>query len=343
VSHGEVGFGIIGLGRISRAHVNGLQDATGYARITAVCDKDKELADRVAREVGAKPYTDYTALLADADVTAIDAPLPHNLHYEVATRALEAGKHVLLEKPMAPTSRECAQLIELARAKCLLFSVAENTPFVTAYQAVHELLKSGTIGEVRLIRTLISGSEVARLNDTASWKGRSAGTVGGAIFDAGPHSFYLLKWLFGEVALVQAIANKAIEVSEVEDNAVVAGRMASGAFFTTEYTFTAEIPWDERLEIYGSTGSVIVDQLLDPPAVLYRGKTDVVGNPIAGVGHDPTGWKQKSIMAGVAAFARAVAEGKPPQVDPVDAMYAIKVIESSYASVREGGRPVPVI
>jgi predicted dehydrogenase len=345
----ELGFGLIGLGRISRAHIEGLHNAAGAARIVAVCDKNAALADRVGQTVGAKVYTDYRELLADPNVAAVDAPLPHNLHYEVAASALRAGKHVLLEKPMAPTSRECAELIEIARTQGVLLSVAENTPFVTAYIAVRELLHKGAIGSPRLIRTLISGSEVQRLNDVSNWKGRAAGTIGGAIFDAGPHSFYLLKWLFGEIASVQAIVNKYVTASEVEDNAVVAGRMKCGAFFTTEYTFTAEIPWGERLEVYGSTGSIIVDQLLDPPAVHYRHKNDTRGEPIAGVAfspdrieHDPAGWKFKSIAAGVEAFARSVAEGRLAPVDPVDGMYTMKVVEGSYASVREGGRATPI-
>ncbi len=345
----EVGFGLIGLGLISRAHVKGLQDAAGQARIVAVCDRDAALAERVAAQLGATAYADYAALLADPRVDAVDIPLPHNLHYPVAAAALEAGKHVLLEKPMAPTARECAELIALAERQGRMISVAENTPFVTAYIAVRELLEQGGIGDPRLIRTLISGSEIERLNDVTSWKGRLAGTVGGAIFDAGPHSFYLLKWLFGEVASVQAIVNKFVAVSEVEDNAVVAGRLKSGAFFTTEYTFTAEIPWGERLEIYGSTGSVVVDQLLDPPAVHYRSKTDIVGEPIRGVSfapdkveHDPTGWKFKSIAAGVSAFARAVARGARPPVDPFDGMYAMKIVEAAYLSVEEGGRSIAV-
>ncbi len=340
---------MVGLGLISRAHMHGLKEAADYANVVAVCDQDRSRAEKVAQEVGAKAYTDFRKLLADPAVQAIDAPLPHHLHYPVASAALESGKHVLLEKPMAPTSKECEELHALATERGLTLSVAENTPFVAAYVAARKLLRSGAIGKPRLIRTLIFGSEIERLNDTSSWKGRVSGTVGGAIFDAGPHSFYLLKWLFGEVAGVQAIANKLVEVSEVEDNAVVAGRMQSGALFTTEYTFTAEIPWGERLEIYGSEGSIIVDQLLDPPAVHYRNRNDTTGAPVGGVAyapdrveHDPTGWKFKSIAAGVKAFARAVYEGTPPPVDPADGAYAIKVVEAAYASVAAGGTFVRV-
>ena len=342
MSEGRVGFGIIGLGSISRYHVKGLVEATGCARVAAVCDTAPGVAERVAAETGATAYTDYRELLKDPAVAAVDLPLPHHLHYEVASRALEAGKHVLIEKPMAPSERECASLIALAKSEGVAISVAENTPFVQAYVEVERIVRSGTVGRPRLIRTFIYGSEVDRLNDTKSWKGRAAGTIGGAIFDAGPHSFYLLKWLFGEIESVRAFKNKFVEVSEVEDNAVVAGRMKSGAMFTTEYSFTAEIPWGERLEIYGSEGSLIVDQLYDPPVIHFHGAKDMRGHPVRSVAFDSTYWKSKSIAAGAAAFAGAVSRGAPPPVDPLDGQYSIRVCERAYQSIAADGKEIAI-
>ena len=344
----KIGFGLIGLGGISSAHLDGFARTGDFAPLVAVCDRDAARAQAVAARTGARAYADYRELLADPRVGAIDAPLPHNLHFEVAKAALEAGKHVLLEKPMAPTVAECDALIALARQKGLTLGVSENTPFVHAYLEVEGMLKAGDLGDIRLVRTLIYGSEVERLLDTSNWKGRVAGTVGGAIFDAGPHTFYLLKWLFGPVASVQAIANKLVEVSQVEDNGIVAGRLASGAIFSTEFTFTAEIPWGERLEIYGSKGSLVVDQLLNPPVVHYRSKTDT-GHPLASVPyqpdreeHDHDGWKSRSIADGVIAFARAVSEGRPAPVKAEDARDAIAVCEAAYRSIANGGVSIPV-
>lgn len=345
----RIGFGIVGLGGISGAHVDGLLKATEHARLVAVCDLDRERAARVAAEVGARLYVDYVDLLNDPEVDAVDLPLPHNLHFRVAKHALEAGKHVIVEKPMAPTVAECAALIELAADRGLKLSVSENTRFVLAYLEVERLLRSGALGQPRLIRTLISGTEVRRLADPANWKGREAGATGGAIFDAGPHSFYLLKWLLGEVKNVRAIARRLVAASQVEDNAVVAGVLKCGAVFTSEFTFTAEIPWGERLEIYGSEGSVIVDQLLNPPAVHFRGATDSAGQPLAKVlympdrvEHDPEGWKFRSISDGISAFAAAVCRDELPPVDPRDGLYAMKIVERAYASIKADGQEIAI-
>jgi len=333
---------VIGLGSISRYHVKGLIEATDCARVVAVCDAVPGVAEGVAAEMGARAYTDYRVLLKDANVEAVDLPLPHYLHYEVASAALEAGKHVLVEKPMAPTEQECASLVALAKSKGVAFSVSENTPFVQAYVEVEKIVRSGVLGAPRLIRTFIYGTEIDRLNDIKSWKGRADGTIGGAIFDAGPHSFYLLKWLFGEIASVRAFMSKFVEVSQVEDNGMVAGRMKSGVMFTTEYSFTAEIPWGERLEIYGSEGSLIVDQLYDPPAVHFHGAKDMRGHPVKSVPFDSTYWKSKSIAAGAAAFARAVSRGEPPPVDPLDGQYSIRVCERAYQSIAADGKEIAV-
>lgn len=336
----QVGVGIIGLGTISAVHLEGYRQAAGVARVAAVCDTNAELMSVHAANLGAKAYGDYRELLGDPDVSMVDVLLPHSLHVPVVSAALEAGKHVLVEKPMAPTSADCDELVALARSSGLTFTVAENTRFVQAYIEVERLLAEGAIGTVRSVRTLIAGSEVARLRDTSLWKGRRDGTVGGAIMDAGPHTFYLLGWLFGGVAEVRAQSAKLVEESEVEDNALVTGRLANGGLFSAEFSFTAEIPWGERLEVYGSEGSIVVDQLVDPPVVLYKGEFDFDGTPVAGVERDSVWWKGGSIAAGVKDFVEALYAGRAPAIDPLDGVRAIRVVEAAYRSIDEGGAPV---
>ena len=337
-----VGMGLIGLGTISFAHIEGYRIAGDAVDIVAACDTDPATAKHVADHYSCSPYTDYRELLANPAVEAVDIMLPHSLHHEVAGAALRAKKHVLVEKPMAPSSAECRDLIEVARANDRTFTVAENTPFVDAYKAVEKLMEAGDLGELQVVRASISGTEVERLRDTTLWKGRRDGTVGGAIMDAGPHSFYLFKWLFGGIADVSAQSWKLVAESEVEDNAVMTGRLANGAVYSVDLSFTAEVPWGERLEIHGSEASVIVDQLADRPVVVYRGSFDFDGTPIAGVNRDVAWWKGASIAAGVVDFVTAIGDGRPPSVDPVDGLLAMHAVEAAYQSVADGGRPVAV-
>jgi predicted dehydrogenase len=338
----RIGVGLVGLGSISRAHIRGYQEAERDARIVAVCDSNESISNAAATSLGARAYTRYTELLRDPEVQVVDITLPHNLHYQVAKGAINAGKHVIVEKPMTAKASESLELIQLSEAAGVRLTVAENTPFVAAYREIEQLIAQNVIGTPRLIRTLIYGSEVNRLRDVSSWKGRIAGSCGGVIIDAGAHSFFLLKWLFGEIATVQATSAKLIEESEVEDHAIVTGRMKSGAIFSTEYTFTAEIPWGERLEIYGSTGSLIVDQICNPPVVHFRNKDDIAGTALNTVHFDPMGWKARSIANGVRDFVEALRDSRPSRVDSSDGYYALLVAEKAYESIAKFGKAVAV-
>jgi len=341
--HGDrIGVGLIGLGSINRAHTVGYLDSSDKARIVAVCDIDASTVTARAAALQAAGYTDYLALLQDPAVDAVDITLPHHLHYRVAKAALEHGKHVLVEKPMAASTAECMELIEVAGRGDRIFTVAENTRFVTAYMEAEKLVRDGTLGDPRLIRTFIYGSEFERLTTTNAWIGRKADAIGGVIIDCGAHSFYLLKWFFGEIEAVQAFQATFVPGSEVEDFAVISGTLRNGAIFTCEFTATAEIPWGERCEIYGSKGSLIIDQLQKPPIVHYRGAEDFEGVPLTGTPYNPRGWKHQSIVDEVKDFVAAISERRGPTVDPLDGYYAIKVVERAYESIAAAGRLISV-
>ena len=248
----------------------------------------------------------------------------------------------VFEKPLAVRSSECRELIDLARERDLVFTVAENTRFVDAYLATQRVLEQGSLGAIRTIRTLIYGSEVARVRAGAGWVGLKEAAGGGVILDAGVHSFYLLEWLFAPVVEVRASMATLIEGNEVEDNAVVTGRLENGALFTCELTCTAEIPWGERLEVCGEHRTLIVDQLTNPVAKVFAGGEDFAGAQLDGVPFDPRGWKDTSIAAGVVDFVRAVRDRRPTGVDPEAGYHAVVVAERAYESVGTGGTTVGV-
>jgi predicted dehydrogenase len=331
----KLGVGIIGLGIISDAHEKGLVQSADQAQIVAVCDINAERAHARARPYHAAVYTDYHKLLDDRRVDLVDIILPHNLHYPVARDAIEQGKHILIEKPLTLSSVDGADLIARARSKGIKFSVAENTRFVTAYLEVEKILQSGVLGKILSVRTLIAGSEIYRLVDNRTWKGKKEGSGGGVIMDAAPHSFYLLRWLFGGVASMQAFETKLIEQSEVEDNALVTGRLANGSLFTSQFSFTVEAPWTERLEINGFDGALIIDQIAKPVGIQFKGTLDFEGRPLE-IPYNPENWKFDSIVAEVEGFIDAVWDDLPPAVDPADANYAVFCVEKAYESINLG-------
>lgn len=336
----KIQAGLIGLGAISFAHEAGFSEMGETCEIVAMCDiNSEEVNNRIGMYEGCEGYTRYQDLLNNTNVDLVDITVPHAMHYEIAKAALEKGKHVLVEKPIAVKSEQGAELINLAMEKGVKFSVAENTRFVTAYQKAEEILKEGLLGEIWTVRTLIAGSEVHRIKNPDLWHGKSP--YGGVILDSSVHNFYLFKWLFGGVREVLGFASKLVPEGEVEDNGLILGHLANGAEFQLNTSCTMEIPWTERVEIYGSKGGMIIDQLANPVVKYYLGSNDIDGTTIEDVPFDPLGWKFSSMVAEIKDFVSAVTENRPPLIDPADTLYALRVVEAVDRSI-ETKQPVVV-
>jgi len=347
---GPIRVGIVGAGMVAPCHAAGFLEAPLRCRVVAVCDVDEARARDLAAVCDARVCTDHRELLADPGVDLVDVLLPHHLHHPVALAVLDAGKHLLLEKPVALTYGQSLEVCRRARQAGVFFAVAENTRFVHAYVAAERAVRSGALGEIELVRTFLPANERARLCDESFW-GRQPALGGGCLLDSGPHTFYLLQWLFGGVTELEAFAWRQCpaggrgESGEaghdgVEDNAEVRGRLACGARFQSGFSFTAELPHSERLEVYGTRGALVVDQLADPPARIYAGPTDSDGTALDDVQYDPVGWHFSSILREVEDVVDALWEGRTPAVDPLDCCEAVRLVEAARESARGDGRRI---
>lgn len=334
MSNKQVRVGIVGTGGIAYAHEAGYTECGDLARIVAVCDVNEKVARERAAPYEAKVYGDYRALVADAEIDLVDITVPHRWHYEIALAALEQGKHVLVEKPMAMTSGQALHLIQTAQAQGVKFTVAENTHFVAAYREAEQLLAAEAVGEIRFVRTYIAGSEVARIKSESSWIGSVENK--GVILDSGVHSFYLMRWLFGGVRDIQAAAYKILPESQVDDTTIAFGHLVNGAIFETTQSCIVEAPWTERLEVHGSKGSLIVDHLVNPTLVHFKGSDDVEGTPIESVPYEPLAWKYLSMIEEVQDVVWAILDHRDPLINPMYGYHAIQAVEAAYLSIAEG-------
>lgn len=339
MSISKLGVGIAGLGLIARSHAMGYKRLHDLAEIRGVCDVDPTKARVFADEFGGTAFTTLDGLIGDPSIDAIDLVLPHHLHYEAATAVLDAGKHLLIEKPLAATYRESVDICRKADNAGVRLMVAENTRYVKGYIAAERLLGEGAIGSVHHVRTFLSSNDKARLSTPGFW-GRSYSSGGGLILDTAAHSFYLIKWLLGDFEELSASATQVFPLdAEVEDTAEVMGTLANEVHFICGFTSVSEIPHSERLELYGTEGGIIVDQMADPVVKLFRGHLDFTGTAVEGVpfgpdGWHPGGWHYESVIDEVADFVRACVENRAPMIDPYDCAYAIGVIEAAYESIR---------
>jgi predicted dehydrogenase len=336
MSPNKLRVAILGAGLIAPNHAAGFQEVPDLAQVVAVCDIHRENAENLAALFDAHFCTDYREVLANPEIDLVDVLLPHHLHYQVAMEVIAAKKHLLLEKPVAVTYQQSMEIYEAAKKARIHFGVAENTRYIQAYVETEKILKAGKLGDITLVRTFLPANERVRLSSGDFW-GKKLSQGGGTLIDSGAHTFYLLKWLFGEVKELVAFTSQLYKVdSEVEDNADVRGKLACGADFLSSFTFTAEVPHSERLEVYGTTGSLIVDQMVNPPVKFYTEPVDFDGTPVEGPEYDPLGWHYFSIVEEVKDFVRTVVEDRLPTVDPLDCCYAVKVIEKAYESARNG-------
>jgi len=336
--------GVIGLGLVSPPHLDGYERAEG-CELAVVCDVSEAKTAAVSEARGVRGTVDHMEVISDPEVDAVALLLPHTLHHPVAKAALEAGKHVCIEKPITVTAEEAEELIALAAERGLTIAVAENTRYVRAYIEAERLVREGQLGEIRTIRGFIPDQIIDEWADTSdptqAWKREPYGC--GAIMDCAPHMLYLLKWLFGEVETLQAFARSWVPGIDLDNHSVIMGKMVDGPSFSMEFCSLTEYPRGERVEIYGSGGTLIIDQVLDPPMVLYRDDRDdrdPHGTPVDAIGYDLAGWKPESIRATASDFVEAVREGREPSVTAIDSSYVVSLVQRAYASVDSGGLPV---
>jgi UDP-N-acetyl-2-amino-2-deoxyglucuronate dehydrogenase len=333
----KIGVGMVGLGGASYMHELGYRESSNHAEIVAMCDLNEKIVSKRAKKNNAQTYTNYLELLSNPAVDLVDICVPHSMHFEVALAALEQKKHVFVEKPITVKSEQALRLIDKANEVGVKLSVAENTRFVKSYLETEKILKEGTLGDILVVRTLIAGSEVYRIKKPDSWVGKKP--YGGAILDMCVHTFYLLKWLFGGLRDVQGFSSKLIPEGELEDNAVVLGHLNNGADIITNVSCTMEIPWTERLEVYGSKCGLIVDHLANPTMRYYHGSMDFEGKVVDQVPFDPRAWKYLSFIEEVKDFVDAVYNDRAPTIDPMDGYYAVKAVEAVETSIA-AGKPV---
>lgn len=333
-------IGVVGLGQVSAAHLSGFGSADG-AEIVVVCDDVPAKAEAVQIRLGVPAVTDYHDVLADEDVDAVALLLPHQIHYSVAREALEAGKHVYLEKPFTVHEHEAVELIRLARDRGLTLAVAENTRFVHAYVVAEKIVRSGRLGEIRAVRGFIPDQILDEwAEEPTGWKRQPHGAA--AIADCAPHMLLLLLWFFGEVESLQAIALRYVPDVELENHGIIAGRLVTGTLFSVEFSSVTEYPRGERVEIYGSDGTLLIDQVLDPPVVFYRGDTDPKGTPVDEVPFDLGAWKRHSIELAARDFVAAVREGRSAAVDLEQARMTVRLVDCAYQSIAQGGQRIDV-
>lgn len=331
----RIGVGVIGLGEIGQFHLRGYERSSG-ARVAAVTDLNAELLTRTAAETGATAHPSTAALLADPAVKVVSVCLPHHLHLPVALQAIAAGKHLLVEKPLALTVAECDEIIAAAEAAGVTVGVQHNQLFHGPHVRAQELIDSGAIGRPVHVRLRLGiGGKLD------GWRTDPKVVGGGLLFDAGVHRFYMARQLFGEVAEVRALVDRGLDVGE--DQAVVTLRFENGALGVIDANYHCPPgAFDDAIEVVGSDGMLFLSGCESE----FEGfRTGPALRRYDGSWHDervPQGDWADSVAASIDAFVVALAAGEAPPVTAAEGRRIVELIHEAYASAgayRDAARP----
>jgi predicted dehydrogenase len=240
-------LGVIGCGGVAELrHLPALRRVSGV-EVAALADVDPLRLERVAQQFGvARRYSNHSDLIETGDVDAVAVCVPPALHAVVARAALDAGKHVFIEKPLALCLAECDLLLESADAHgALKVMVGFNLRSHRLVRAAREIVRRGELGEIKLVSTTFT-SGVRLGKDFADWRRRRE-LGGGALFELGVHHFDLLRFLLGrEVEEVSASSARA------DETATVMARMEDGAQVVS--AFSEGTGENHAVEVYGARG-----------------------------------------------------------------------------------------
>jgi len=249
-------LGIIGLGYIGKIHLRNCSILKS-ADLSAVSDLSRKALSS-AKKMGAKDtFKDYQQLLKDGDVDAVVIALPTHLHLDCVREAAEAGKHILVEKPMARNVAEGKEIVSLARKNGVKLMVGYHLRFCSSFLALKERMQNGMLGEVQIAyATNIGPGPFMHRADgysprpVPSWWFRKELTGGGALMDSGSHMINLLRWFFGDVADVKCYLRHGFNM-DAEDQAVCFFKFATGA------TAVLNVGWfsqksQTKVELFGT-------------------------------------------------------------------------------------------
>ena len=326
----KVSWGMFGAAKIGVEKVIPAMQRSEACSVDASASRDLAKARRTADRLGvAKAYGSYEDLLSDPTIEAIYNPLPNELHVPWTIRALQAGKHVLCEKPIALDAAEARTLIEARDRSGKLVAEAFMVRFHPQWRRAREVVASGAIGDVRAIQTFFS----YRLTDGDNIRNKPPG--GGGMYDIGCYAILTARYVFGAepTRLVAALDVDPMFGTDRLSSAIM--EFPGGRHLT--FTCATQLSGHQRVTIVGDAGRIEVgipfNAPIDRPTrITIDSGADLVGGG-ARVEEFPV-CDQYTLQGD--AFSHAILEGTPLEFPIEDAIANMRVIDAAFRSARSG-------
>ena len=340
-------FAIVGCGMIARFHARAIAEIPG-CRVAALVSRSAASATTMAHELQLRDCqcsTDLAAVLARPDIDIVVITTPSGAHLEPAAAAANAGKHVVVEKPLEITTERCDRLIEACERNRVKLCTIFPSRFGDANQLLKAAIAAGRFGRLTLGETTCKWWRTQQYYDDGGWKGTLALDGGGALMNQAIHNVDLLLWLMGPVQQVAAFsATLAHQRIEVEDTAVACLRFANGALGVIQATTSVHPGLPKTVAIHGDQGTVVIEQddilrwQLTPETPEDRNIQERFRqrSGTSGGSSNPSAISHEGHRRQLADFVQAIGNNTQPQVDGREGRRSVELIQAIYRSAATG-------
>ncbi len=315
---GTLKIGIIGCGQMGLWHFDAYRH-NPLIQMVAFCDSNTERATDLAKRVGGVVYSDYREMFAKEQLNAVSICTVPSTHKDMTIAALQAGCHVLCEKPLALSTKEAEEMLKVAQDKQRLLLSAFKFRFFEEVKQAKEIIDQGMLGKIINFRLMFGGY----INMNGSWFAQKEISGGGVIIDNGPHAFDLIHHLLGSIKTVKAHTSKLQEIP-VEDTAHIFCELSNGGKGTIDISWSLPVSTQTYLEIYGEEGTLF----LDFKGLSYKLKTWDEWRRVDNILDSKATFEKQ-----ISHFVDAMAGQKNLVTTPEDGLKAQQLIELSYKSL----------
>ncbi len=321
----------VGCGAIAPYHLNGIKEHAPRIQVTAAIDPNRAKSEEIAAETGAQVFGSLEEGLAHGDFDAVDVLTPHHLHEPLAIQAFAAGKHVVLEKPMATTLAACDRIFAAAKQAGTVFMLAENAQYWPEIVKAQELIEQGAIGDIITARAaFFMPLDPYWFQDEQPWRMNRDMTGGGITIDGGSHWLRPLRMWLGEVDEVVAVLDHPVAEMQGESHVRSLMRFRSGKYATYDALMVdyegvmAPEPW---WRVTGTKGELLIEGGLKGGALYIYDREHPEGTLV----QEPLGYPQ-SFGPELADFAAAVLDGKSLEAGPEESLGELRLALAIYRS-----------
>lgn len=333
----EIGFGIVGGGMIGAVQAAAIQQIGG-AKLLAVCGRDENKAEEFAAKFGCAAYTDYDKFLQHPGLQIVNICTPSGTHAELGIRAAEAGKHVLVEKPIEINLERADALIAACDKAGVKLGVIFQSRFLPAVQRIKQAIDEGRLGKLMLGDALVKWYRAPEYYAPGSWRGTLKMDGGGALINQAIHTVDLLCWMMGpaESAFAMKAALRYPHI-EAEDTLVGTVKFQNGALGVVQAATSAKPGFKRRLEISGERGTVILDG--DAISVwAIDGEDSNLGEAeqLTDGSANPAAISNEGHRRQIEDMMHAVIENRAPMIDGREGRKSLELVVALYEAANEG-------